>query len=70
MPEEFSIPDLLSKLQLERDHTAIQLSLEADRLCRLRQYKPAIDVADSATRLVPTNPWLLGQTLLYLSYVR
>ncbi len=70
MPEEFSIPNLLSLLQVDRNHTAIQLSLEADRLCRLRQYKPAIDVADSAARLVPTDPWLLGQTLLYLSYVR
>ena len=70
MPEEFSIPELLSLLQIDRNHNAIQLSLEADRLCRLRQYKPAIDVADSATRLVPTDPWLLGQTLLYLSYAR
>jgi hypothetical protein len=70
VPEEFFIPDLLSLLQLDRTHTAIQLALEADRLCRLRQYKPAIDVAESATRLVPTDPWLLGQTLLYLSYAR
>jgi hypothetical protein len=70
VPEEFSIPDLLSLLQIDHTHTAIQLSLEADRLCRLRQYKPAIDVAESATQLVRTDPWLLGQTLLYLSYVR
>ncbi len=70
MPEEFSIPELLSLLQIDREHTAIQLSLEADRLCRLRQYKPAIEVAESATRLVPTDPWLLGDTLLYLSYAR
>lgn len=70
MPDEFSIPDLLSLLQVDRDHAAIQLSLEADRLCRLRQYQPAIDVAESATQLVRTDPWLLGETLLYLSYAR
>jgi hypothetical protein len=57
-------------LQIDRNHTAIQLSLEADRLCRLRQYQPAIDVAASATQLVRTDPWLLGETLLYLSYAR
>ena len=70
MADELSIPDLLGRLQVDRNHAAIQLSQEADRLCRLRQYKPAIDVAEGATQLVHTDPWLLGDALLYLSYAR
>gem|GEM_PF-6800962 len=70
MPEEFYIPDLLLLLQIDRTHTAIQLSEAAEGLCRLRQYTPAIAVAENATRMVRTDPWLLGGTLLYLSYAR
>lgn len=70
MPEEFFIPDLLLQLQIDRTHTAIQLSEAAEGLCRLRQYRSAINVAENATRMVRTDPWLLGCTLLYLSYAR
>jgi hypothetical protein len=68
--EEFFIPDLLLLLQVDRAHAAIQLSEAAEGLCRLRQYTPAIAVAENATRMVHTDPWLLGGTLLYLSYAR
>jgi hypothetical protein len=68
--EEFFIPDLLSQLQVDRAHTAVQLSEAAEGLCRLRQYQSAITVAENATRMVRTDPWLLGGTLLYLSYAR
>jgi hypothetical protein len=70
VPEEFTIPDLLLTLQIDHDHTAIQLSEAAEVLCRLRQYQLAIEVAENATRMVRTDPWLLGTTLLYLSYAR
>ncbi|HTP08871.1 MAG TPA: hypothetical protein VMP08_11515 [Anaerolineae bacterium] len=70
MPEEFFIPDLLLMLQVDRAHTAVQLSEAAEELCRLRQYTPAIAVAENASRMVRTDPWLLGSTLLYLSYAR
>lgn len=70
MPEEFFIPDLLLMLQVDRANPAIELSQAAEGLCRLRQYQSAINVAENATRMVRTNPWLLGSTLLYLSYAR
>jgi hypothetical protein len=70
LPDELSIPDLLSLLQVDHTHTEIQLSQEADRLCRLRKCKSAIEVAESAMQLVRTDAWLLGETLLYLSYAR
>lgn len=70
MPEQLSIANLLSLLEIDRQDDALQLCAEADSLCRRRRYDAAIEVAERAAHLARNHYERLGVALLYLSSIR
>jgi hypothetical protein len=70
MPDDLSISNLLSLLQVDRQHAAIKLCTQAEGLRRRRHYAEAIRVADSAAQMAHNDYSLIGITLLYLSHMR
>lgn len=75
MAESLSIPDLLSLLQVDRQHEAMILAEEAERISRARAGKnsaiTALDLANSAIEIIAKDiSDLRGAALLYRAYVR
>lgn len=70
MPDELSIPDLLSLLQVDRTNSAIKLAIESERLCRRHRYEEAIAAAKNAVYMAGHKSGLQGVALLYLSTAR
>jgi hypothetical protein len=70
VPEEFSIPDLLSLLQIDLENAAIRMALESDLRCRRHRYTEAISAAKNAVQIAGHKSDLQGIALLYLSAAR
>jgi hypothetical protein len=70
VPEEFSIPDLLSLLQVDNRNAAIKMAMESERLCRRHRYEEAITAAQNAVHISGHKSELQGIALLYLSAAR
>ncbi len=70
MPDKFSIPDLLSLLQVDRQNAAIRMAVESERLCRRQRYEDSITVANNAVLIAGHKSELQGVALLYLSTAR
>jgi hypothetical protein len=70
VPSEFSIPDLLSLLQVDHQNAAIRMAVESARLCRRHRYEEAIATANNAATVAGHKAELRGIALLYLSAAR